>query len=224
MSRIGVIVPNVGMSAQAVAERHAYLKARARPDTEIVFHVNEAGPRAIESRVEADQAGVEIVRTIRALEGQGLDAFITWCGGDPGLEAAREVSAVPVVGPGQSALHYAGALGKRLTWLAPMGDPGRIRARIQAHGMDHSLVRVRLIGTPVLELRRDMAATRARLEALVAQAAEEDEADVVVFGCMALFGVAASLRTKVPVIDPALSALAMAESLVIMGLTHKATG
>ncbi len=218
--KIGVIVPNVGMSAEAVGERHAFLAARARPDTEIVFHVNERGPKSIESRVEADEAGVEIGRTIRALQGQGYDAFITWCGGDPGLEAAREMSSVPVVGPGQSALHYAGALGTRLTWLAPTGRPDRIRARIHAHQMGALLARIRIIGTPVLELRRDMEATRARLNGLIGEAVREDGADVVIFGCMALFGVAATLDAPVPVIDPALSALMMAESLVTMGLTH----
>lgn len=218
--KIGVIVPNVGMSANAVAERHAFLKAGARPNTEIVFHVNQRGPKSIESRVEADEAGVEIGRTIRALSGQGYDAFITWCAGDPGLEATREISSVPVVGPGQAALHYAGMLGTRLTWLAPTGQPSRIQARVHAHQMDVLLARVRIIGTPVLELRRDMGATRDRLNRLIDEAAREDSADVVILGCMALFGVAATLDAPVPVIDPALSALTMAESLVTMGLTH----
>jgi allantoin racemase len=72
----------------------------------------------------------------------------------------------------------------------------------------------------VLELRRDMEATRARLSGLIGEAVREDGADVVIFGCMALFGVAATLDAPVPVIDPALSALMMAESLVTMGLTH----
>lgn len=224
MSRIGIIVPNVGMSEAAVAERHAYLKRHARPDTEIVIHVNEAGPRAIESQVESDEAGVEIVRKIRMLEDEGYDAFITWCGGDPGLEAAREISKVPVIGPGQAALHYASMLGTRMTWIAPMGDSRRIRSRIRAHGMTHLLSRVRIIGVPVLQLRRDMADTRARLGTLIVQAIEEDEADVVVLGCMALFGVAATLEVSVPVIDPALSALIMAESLATMGLTHRSAG
>lgn len=218
--KIGVIVPNVGMGAEAIAERHAFLSGHARPDTQIAFHVNERGPRAIESRVEADEAGVEIARTIRALRGQGYDAFIAWCGGDPGLEAAREISSVPVVGPGQSALHFAGTLGTRLTWLAPTGRADRIRARAHAHQMGALLTRVRIIGTPVLELRRDMEATRARLNRLIGEAVEEDDADVVIFGCMALFGVAATLEAPVPVVDPALSALMMAESLVTMGLTH----
>lgn len=218
--KIGVIVPNVGMNAEAVNERHAFLSAHARPGTEIVFHVNKRGPRSIETRVDADEAGVEIGRTIHTLQGQGYDAFIPWCGGDPGLEAAREISSVPVVGPGQSALHYAGTLGTRLTWLAPTGQPDRIRARVHARQMGELLARIRIIGTPVLELRRDLKATHARLNGLIDEAVKEDGADVVIFGCMALFGIAATLDAPVPIIDPALAALMMAESLITMGLTH----
>jgi len=217
VSRIGIIVPNVGMNEAAVAERHAYLKRHARPDSVIDFFVNEAGPPAIESQVESDEAGVEVARKIRMLKDEGYDAFITWCGSDPGLEAAREIAKVPVIGPGQAALHYASMLGTRMTWIAPMGDPRRIRSRIRAHGMSHLVSRVRIIGVPVLELRRDMADTRASLGTHIARAIDEDEADVVVLGCMALFGVAATLKAPVPVVDPVLSAVLMAESLATMG-------
>ncbi|EPX80361.1 aspartate/glutamate racemase family protein [Salipiger mucosus] len=219
--KIAFVVPNVGMNPEALDQRRAFLQSHARPDTEILGFRNDDGPAAIESETERDWASVEIARHIARLSQRGdIDAFIPWCAGDPGMIAGREAVCVPVVGPMQAAAHYASTLGFRFSWIIPQGNPRLNRLRVEGYGLGGQLASVLELGTPVLELRNDLPATRAKIAELVALAAERDGADAVVLGCMALFGVAGTLDAPRPVIDPTLAALNMAQSLVAMGLTH----
>ena len=75
------------------------------------------------------------------------------------------------------------------------------------------------LDTPVLELRADLDRTLERLAQEVAEA-EQDGADSVILGCMALFGLAPRIKANIPVVDPALAALNMATATVRMGLTN----
>jgi allantoin racemase len=86
---------------------------------------------------------------------------------------------------------------------------------------------VRAVNIPVLQLSdRDRAVT-----ALVEQsikAVKEDGAHVLIFGCTGMAGMAKDVEeglrkegiTDVPVVDPPIIALKMAEALVDVGLSH----
>lgn len=220
--KIAVIVPNVGMTSEALAERAAFLQSIARPRTKVALFKNEQGPPSIESEVERDEASVHIVSHIRRLSGQGFDAFIPWCAADPGVYAAREVVDVPVVGPLHASCLYAALLGYRFTLIVPRSDPRPVIRRVRSLGFADHLGTVRQIDRTVPELRGDLPATRALLQTEIAAARSQDGADAVVLGCMGLFGVAATLDTPIPVIDPGHAALATAEDLVAMRLRHAA--
>lgn len=218
--RIAVAVPNVAMPDAGLEARRAWLASIARPGTEILVRRNPEGPEAIESEHEREWAAVNIVRALPEFEAAGADALIPWCANDPGVTAARELTAMPVVGPMQAACHMAALLGFRFSWLMPLGNPALVRAQVEGLGLGARLASVRSIGVPVLELRADLDRSRALLAAAAAEAAAQDGADVCVLGCMALFGVAPTLAAPVPVLDPAACALALAQDLVEMRLAH----
>jgi allantoin racemase len=218
--KIAVVVPNVSMPDEALAERRAYLESLARPGTEILVHRNAEGPEAIESEHEREWAAANIARALPALRDAGAHALIPWCANDPGVIACRELSPLPVVGPMQAACHFAALLGFRFSWLMPLGNPALVRAQIEGLGFGPRLASLRSIGVPVLELRRDLPRSRALLAEAAARAAGEDGADACVLGCMALFGVAGEIDAPVPVVDPAAAALSLAQDLVAMGLSH----
>ncbi len=218
--KIAVVVPNVTMPDEALAERHAFLQRISRPDTEIHVVRNDSGPESIESEFEREWASVHILEHMLRLAPQGFDAFIPWCANDPAVIPGRERLDVPVVGPFQSACLYAAGLGFRFSTLSPRSNPRLTRQRVAALGLKALLASTREIDRTVPELRADLDATCRLLSAEIAEAAHRDGADAVVLGCMALFGITERLETPVPVVDPARAAIAMAETLVAMGLTH----
>ncbi|MEM6741971.1 MAG: aspartate/glutamate racemase family protein, partial [Pseudomonadota bacterium] len=71
------------------------------------------GPASIESAYEEMIAIPPTLDLIMDVERQGFDAAIIGCFGDPGLEAARELVTMPVVGPCESAMLTAAGLGHK---------------------------------------------------------------------------------------------------------------
>jgi allantoin racemase len=84
------------------------------------------------------------------------------------------------------------------------------------------LVSIRLADIPVLDVNRDREKLWNAILAEARKAVEEDGADVIVLGCGALFGLAQQLQKElgVPVIDPGLVALKIAEDLVKLRLAQ----
>src|SRR5689334_17684546 len=66
-------------------------------DTEIVTTQPKAGPESLESYYDEYLAIPGILEEI-ILSDRAFDAFVVACWGDPGLEAARELTHKPVVG------------------------------------------------------------------------------------------------------------------------------
>jgi len=220
--KIGIIVPNITMKEEQLEERRSYLAKSACKDTEIVMVRNDEGPISIESEFEHEEGSVQIVRTIMKLQDQGFDAFIPWCGGDPGVVAGRERSSIPIIGPLQSSCAIATILGFTFSIITPVTNPRLIESRVRALGLRERLASIRQLNMAVLDLREDLQKTVSILEEGCQKAVSEDGANAIVLGCMGFFGIAQQLkeRVKVPVVDPALAALSMAQAVVNMKLTH----
>jgi allantoin racemase len=220
--KISVIVPNVGMTQDQMAERRRHLLRVCAPETEIVMVRNKEGPASIESEVEHEEAAVQIVRTMVGLKNQGFDAFIPWCGGDPGVAAGREMVQVPVIGPFQSSLAFAGMVGYRFSIMTPRTNPRLIRERVRALGQESRLASIRLLDIPVLRLRENLTKTLELMAEASQACLEDDGADTIILTCMGMFGLAEKLwdRVDVPIIDPGWAAVLMALGSVKMGITH----
>lgn len=193
--RILLVIPITGLTKSHIEDRLRFLRSIAFEGTRIEATQVRQGPRAIESEVEAELAGPEILRLVKKAEQDGYEAVIIWCAEDPALAAARELVDVPVIGPNQSARLLASMLGKK---------PARIPAPL-----------------PVLELRRNLRKTIQRLKEAI-EIERRKGADVFYLGCLGLWGLGRELRKEIglPVIDPAEAALKMAETAVKLGLCH----
>jgi allantoin racemase len=211
---------------QEVARRQGVLQASAAAGTEVAAEPTAKGPAAIESAHDAGIVVPELIRLAPLAEKRGFDAIIIGCYSDPGIDALREMLAIPVIGPGAASLHLAAQLGTRLSVLTPSGRGyGRVAARLRGLGIAPLLASVRGIGLSVMELAQqkpgalDKAAEAARV------AVDQDGADVLVLGCMSMAflpGVTQALGKKVgvPVVNPVIAALKTAEACVAMGLAH----
>jgi allantoin racemase len=208
-----------------VERRRAFLQARAAPDTEVLVWSNTTAPASIESAYDAARSVPGVLDLVHRAEAQGVDGIIIGCFSDPGIEAAREIATVPVIGPGAASMHLASQLGTRFTVISPLaGNQGRARARVRELGLDGCFASVRGMGMAVLDLARDREGALARIAEAATQAVEADGADILVLGCMSMafldVGGELQRRVGVPVVNPVVAALKTAEMTVLMGLAH----
>jgi len=220
--KIGVIVHNIVLTDKELEERRKFLTKHALNETEVAMIKSQKGPISIESALEHEQAGYYMGMQMPELEKGGYDAFITWCAEDAGLVSSREITEIPVIGPFQSSCSIAIMLGHKFSIIGPMVHLAFIERKVWEQGLGARLASIRSLGIPVTEARRDLKKTYLLLKNECEKAIMKDGADVIILSCLALFGLASQLmeEIKVPVIDPALAALKMAEMQISLHLTH----
>jgi allantoin racemase len=224
--RIRVVSPVV--TKQLGEDTLDALLLATRPDVELSAVALDKGPASIESSYESALAVPDTVAKIVQAEQDGVDAVICNCMDDPGVDAAREMVSIPVIGPAATSMHIAAMLGHRFSLMSNFdADTAAFENHAAKAGLTRQLASVRAVNIPVLELG-DQART---IDALVEQslrAVRQDGAHVIVFGCTAMTGLAEEVNSRlreqgivdVPIIDPAIVALKVAEALADIGLSH----
>lgn len=213
------------LGAAELERRRAVLQRAAFPGTEVEVVDVATGPLSIESAYEEYLAVPATMETLRELEASGVDGAIVGCFGDPGVDAARELTRMPVVGPGEAAMLLAASLGHRfavVTVLDSIVQP--LRRLAWSVGVLDKLAAVRSVGIPVLEIYQDLERTFDRMIEVGRRAVEADGADTLILGCMtmAFAGRHQELgeALDVPVVSPAHASVKFLEALVGAGLRH----
>jgi allantoin racemase len=219
--RVFVINPN---SSRAVTDHiHRELDKIKRPDTELTVVNPPHGPVSIESQCDRELVKPHVLDLVGEANDDGQDAVIIACFSDPGLDAAREISLIPVIGIEESTLHLAAMLGHRfspvtaLTQHIPTRD---LHARMAGFG--HAYAATLVTGMSVLEMEAHPTKTKRRILAEARQVLAEDGAEVIVLGCAGLSGYARDIEKElgVVVLDPTAVALKVAEAFADLGLRH----
>ena len=155
------------------------------------------------------------------------DAFIIACFDDTGLDAARCATEAPVIGIGEAAFHMASLVAAKfsvVTTLSRSIIP--IEHNLAKYGLIARCARVRAAEVPVLALEEPGSKARVTIEKEIARALAEDGAEAIVLGCAGMTDLARDLSRKagVPVLDGVACAVALAESLVRIGLRTRSAG
>lgn len=204
-------------------EREAALQEFVSPGVTVEARPRGTGPRSIESMWEEYLSVPGLLESVVELEREGFDAIVPGCFGDPGIDGARELVNIPVLGPGASAMAVASNIGHRFSIVTVLENVIRPLENLALlSGYAPKLASVRQIGIPVLELNDNLDFTFARLTEVSRKVIEKDRADVLILGCGTLSFRAAELQEEVgvPVINPLQVTLRMAELLVGCGLSH----
>ncbi len=202
---------------------------RSPPRGTVVTAVNPTmGPASIESHYDEALAVPGILAEIRRAESAGVDGYVIACFGDPGLDAARELAAGPVVGIAEAAMHAASFLGRSfsvVTTLEPDRRP-RVRTSLRTTGSADICRRVRACEVPVLELDDPAGDAFGLIAAECTAAVAEEGADVIVLGCAGMADLCRRLSelVGVPVVDGVAAAVKQVEGLVAMGLRTSTRG
>ncbi|MCP4316265.1 MAG: hydrogenase expression protein HupH [Hyphomicrobiales bacterium] len=230
--RIAYVVPGPmskgPMGSAEVKRRESLLNDWAFDGTSVDVRDVPTGPSSIESAYEEALSIPATLDMIMQCENEGYDAAIIGCFGDPGLEAARELVEMPVVGPCESSMLLAASLGHKYSVLTIFDTliAGQEYLAVKA-GVREKLASVRATGIPVLELMSDYKATKTRLIEVATACVEQDRADSIIFGCMTMsfldMADEISATVGVPSVNAGRAALKQAETLVSMNLAHSRT-
>jgi allantoin racemase len=175
------------------------------------FESLKQGPLFIETEEHEKSAIPDLLRVIKEGEEKGYDGIIINCFGNPGLEEARKLVKIPVIGAGEASFLKIKEMERRFSVLTTVEEAvRRVKRNARKSGVEGFLVSVRPLGMHVLELCQ-----RERLrKALVIEgrkAVQVDHAEVVVLGCTGMAGNAEWLSKElgVLVVDPAKAAFEM---------------
>jgi allantoin racemase len=224
--KILIINPN---TSEGMTEKiRAVAKAVKRDDCTVVVTCPDSGPITIESsydEVYAIGPTIDLVR--QAVEQGGYDAIILACFCEIGVEAAREISAVPVLGLEEPTLAVALLLGEKFGVMTEKRPRVAMKKRhVRRYGLLQRLASIRPLELSVAELAADPEGTKVAGMKLAQRMIEEDGAEVIIMGCAAMAGYSDDLEQElgVPVLDPLQVTLKLAEAIVDLGLTHSRVG
>jgi Asp/Glu/hydantoin racemase len=184
---------------------------RREHDAPVAFETLFAVDGGIETQRDADRAAVAVAEFVARHEA-GAAAFVIACYSDPGLHAAREATARPVIGIGAAAMATALARGSRIGVIAasPRGMPRHWRSYHAAR------IGAAVAGERAVDLGVEESGNRAlALDKLIATGralCDTDGADAIVLGCAGMTPLRADIEAAlgVPVIDPCSSAASLA--------------
>jgi allantoin racemase len=173
------------------------------------------GPPGIETQAHVEQVVRPICRLVRAREDAA--AFVIACFSDPGLHAAREATARPVLGIAECGLLTALTLGERFGIVAILESslPRHLRYLRQL-GLHARFAGELPLGLGVVELADETPALRRMIE-VGGRLRDEHRADVLVLGCagMAQYRRALADALGMAVVDPTQAAVTMAIGAVL---------
>ncbi|WP_346280121.1 aspartate/glutamate racemase family protein [Pseudonocardia sp.] len=217
--RIMVVNPNT--TATMTDKIGACAQAAASPGTMVLAVSPDMGPVSIESHYDEALAVPGLLEQIARGESDGVDGYVVACFGDPGLDAARELAAGPVVGIAEAAMRTAAYLGRGFSVVTTLGRTcGRAWDLAERYGVSRFCRNVRACEIPVLELDAPGSDAREVITEECRRAVAQDGSDVIVLGCAGMADLCAdiSARIGVPVVDGVAAATRTAESLVALGL------
>ena len=224
MTRVAVINPNTTASMTATIAYAARLVAAAT--TEIIAVTSSMGPVSIEGYYDEAFALPGLLREIGKAEREGAAAAVIACFDDTGLDAARAMARMPVIGICEAALMTAALIAKRFTVVTTME-----RSRVPIEELVHRYgmagrARIRAANIAVLSLEDPNSGARDRLRSEIVRAIAEDNAEAIVLGCAGMADLAKTLSQEfgLPVIDGVGAAVKQAEALVALGLTTSKRG
>ncbi|PZQ47575.1 MAG: hydantoin racemase [Rhodovulum sulfidophilum] len=212
-----ILVLNPNGSAEVtrtIADSIAPLAART--GHEIVCDYIPEAPEGIETDADVAFVAPLVVEIVRR---DDADAYVIACFSDPGVDAARDVTAKPVIGIAEAAYYAALQQAPRfgVVSLGP-SSIARHAARIDGLGIAARLAGDRSVEMTVAEAN-DPRGARAPVTRVAETLRDADGAGVVILGCAGMGGHRPALQESlgIPVIDPVQAAVAAAITALDLG-------
>jgi allantoin racemase len=222
-----ILIVNPNTTAAMTEKIGQAARAAAAAGTEIIAVNPPDGPVSIEGYYDEAFSVPGLLAEIARGDALGVAAHIIACFDDTGLEAARCISPMPVVGIGEAAFHLASMLGHRFSVVTTLSRSiAAIENNLLKYGLASRCANVRACEVPVLSLDDPSADAASRIGAEIELAKREDRAEVIVLGCAGMADLAARLAEThgLPVLDGVTCAVKLAEAFGALGLKTSKIG
>jgi len=183
------------------------------------------GPASIEGFYDEAMSMAGLLEVIGAHP--QADGFIIACFDDTGLDAARCLTAAPVIGIGEAAYHMASMIANKFGVVTTLSrSVPALEHNLMRYGLAARCSGVRASDIPVLELEAGNSDAMARINTEVSQAIAVDKAEAIVLGCAGMSDLQAQLTREhhVPVLEGISCAVRLIESMIALGLENSKTG
>ena len=187
---------------------------------EVVAVSPEEGAASIEGHYDEAIATMGVLDVIRKDQGRS-DAYIIACFGDPGLMAARELTAKPVLGVAEAAMHAATFVGSGFSIVTTLARTIKIAEHLLGlYGMKDHCRRIRAAEIEVLALEDPNSKAYETILDECRRAIREDASNAIVLGCAGMADLAQNISKDInlPVIDGVVVATGFAETLARIGI------
>ncbi len=207
-------------------KKKSFVELHTPPGCEIGNFTPRHGTHSVESLTDEAYNAPFILEQIVRANNEGYDAIVIDCACDPVLEAGREVSKIPVVGPRNTALHLALTLGTRFGVVTVQGEALKkcIEHGVRKEGLESFCAGVQYLKIPVLDISKRPEQAQKEILRVSRDLIQNHGADVIVLGCTALSHEVdlnpIMEELQVPIIDPWIVAIKTAFMLVDSGLSH----
>jgi allantoin racemase len=219
--KLMVLNPN---TSQVVTDRIGRAVMRiARPETEVVVAQIPHGPESLESFYDEALATPYVIEAVQEANRSGFDAVVLAAFCDPGIEALKEISDIPVYGLEEASFSVALLLGNKFSILTERKHKENVKAQqVRKHGLESRFASVRALNMGVVEIATDPAKVKETGIAIARRMIEEDGAEVIIMGCASMAGYSEDLEQAlgVPIIDPVAVTFKVVEALTEIGLRH----
>jgi allantoin racemase len=213
--KIKIINPNTSLEMTESIYKAA--REAARPDTEIVAVSPAQGPISIENFHDQFIAVGGMLEEVRKGIKEKYDAFIIAAACDPGINPAREISPVPVIGIGEASLYLASLVAAKYSIITVMKRIVPLIEEVPKRaGLMDRCASIRSTNLTVLDTEHDPGRVIQELKTESRKAILEDGAEAICLGCSGMVKYVEELEKElgVPVFDGVVSAVKLAEILV----------
>jgi Asp/Glu/hydantoin racemase len=194
------------------------------PDVQVDIRNITQGHPDIENRTNWLQNGMPVVELAQSIANDGFDGIWLTDFDMCGVEAAREVIDIPIIGGFPATAFTALALSQRFSIVTILQSTVAMqRAHPQTYGIEDTFASIRAIDCPVAQLENTDVVVMRTFEAAM-KCIQEDNAQSILLGCTGFVDVASRVSTLltetlgsyVPVIDPNQAGFSFLVSLVRM--------
>jgi allantoin racemase len=199
-------------------------RRRALPDTVISGLSSPNGTRSIDCAYGDYMSAPHMIEAVRRRVAEDPPDAVVLAGfGNVGIHALKELLDIPVVSISEASMAMACLLGHRFSTLTMLEQfiPYQ-QDLVRLYGFEAKCASVRAININVEEAATHRERALRDLSVQVKELVSRDQAEVVILACAGLCGYdeALSALSGVPVIDPVVAGVKMAEAFVGMGISH----
>jgi len=198
-----------------------------KPNLEIDVINAESGPEGLASWSDKQIQGAAILPMIAQAEIDDYDGVVIACFGDPGIEAAKEIIDIPVVGIAEAAFLLTPILcHKALLLETSKTSIPRMERYIRQLGLKEGSIEVRAINTEqnwsVVESLHNREKSKRLIIETIRKILEESNVELIIPGCSAMSEHTNTIQEElgIPVIDPVVAGVQIIIALINMNLAQ----